>query len=273
MSVFSCPVCGERLERSAKNYSCSRGHLYDVSSAGYVNLLLSNQKHSANPGDDRNMMRARAGFLQKGYFRLLRDELARVCLRYAPDRGVALDSGCGEGYYAAGVRQAFGDCGREVRTAGIDIAKYGVQLAAKKDRAVEWAVASAYNLPLADASVDVLWSCFSPVALDEFHRVTKLGGIVALVQPSARHLWGVKSVLYDEPYENPPNFYEHPGFHAVDRYEAGAVVRIEGTEDILNLFRMTPYYWKTSVEGGEKLARSTEIETEIGFIFDILERR
>ena len=76
MSLFICPICGEKLVRLEKSYICPAGHTYDTASEGYVHLLPANKKNSKLPGDDKNMVRARSRFLSGGYYEPLRAALA-----------------------------------------------------------------------------------------------------------------------------------------------------------------------------------------------------
>ncbi|MFR5118979.1 MAG: hypothetical protein ACLTD2_02990 [Ruminococcus sp.] len=46
---------------------------------------------------------------------------------------------------------------------------------------------------------------FAPVSNDEYARVLKDGGKLVVVSPSPRHLFELKEVLYEKPYENKPN--------------------------------------------------------------------
>ena len=62
-SVFCCPVCGAALTREVRTLRCPAGHSYDLAKEGYVNLLPANYRHSASPGDDREMVAARTRFL------------------------------------------------------------------------------------------------------------------------------------------------------------------------------------------------------------------
>ena len=57
-SLFRCPVCGAPLDRGDRAYRCPAGHSYDIAREGYTYLLPPNQKHSADPGDDRDMAAA-----------------------------------------------------------------------------------------------------------------------------------------------------------------------------------------------------------------------
>ena len=69
-----CPVCGKQLNKVLNTYRCLNNHCFDVSKEGYVNLLL-NSKHS---GDNKEMIRSRSLFLNKGYFEKLRQETIEV---------------------------------------------------------------------------------------------------------------------------------------------------------------------------------------------------
>lgn len=65
---------------------------------------------------------------------------------------------------------ALRDAGKAPCWAGTDISKAILRRAAKREKDVEFAVASSYHLPVADRSIDLLLNCFSPLALEEFRR-------------------------------------------------------------------------------------------------------
>lgn len=171
-SLFTCPICAAPLERGERAYACPNGHAYDKAREGYVHLLPANKKHSKAPGDDKGMAEARRRFLSGGYYGHLLAALCALGAEYAPPGEAVLDSGCGEGYYTAGLWEALG----RPPLAGIDLSKPSVRLAARRVPEGEFAVASAYHLPLADASAGLVLNCFSPLALDEFRRVLRPGG-------------------------------------------------------------------------------------------------
>ncbi len=97
MSLFTCPICGAPLDRTDRTYRCPGGHSYDIAREGYVHLLPANRKHSADPGDDRDMTAARTRFLDGGWYAPLRDALCRLALAHTGDSPAVLDAGCGEG--------------------------------------------------------------------------------------------------------------------------------------------------------------------------------
>lgn len=110
-----------------------------------------------------------------------------------------VDAGCGEGYYTARLVQALRASGKTPSAAAFDISKFAVKAAARRDKghAVQWAVASSFAIPVADAAADCLVDIFSPAAAQEFARVVKPGGAFVFAVPGPRHLYGLKEVLYE----------------------------------------------------------------------------
>ena len=262
-SLFRRPTCAAPLMRGERAYTCPAGHSYDLSAEGYTYLLPANQKHSKNPGDDKQMVAARCAFLDKGYYVPLRNTLTDLAVELTRDIDLPtlLDSGCGEGYYTAGLAEAV----PHARLAGIDISKFALRRAAKKVPGGEFAVASAYRLPVMDNSIHLLYNIFSPLSAEEFARVLTDGGYFVYVVPSERHLWQMKEVLYDNPYENPVKREDYPGFTWQQVVPLRYTVTLNDSTDIMSLVSMTPYAWKTPKEGVERLSRLSRLETEIGF--------
>lgn len=272
MSLFICPVCGEPLTRGDRAYACRSGHSFDLAREGYAHLLPANRKHSKMPGDDKDMAAARRSFLEKGYYEPLRRALCDLAVELTGPAPRLLDAGCGEGYYTAGVREALCSAGKAPRMAALDISKSAVRLAARRSRAIEWAVASSYRLPVADGGVELLLNCFSPLALEEFRRVLSPGGHFLYVVPSARHLWGMKEILYDEPYLNEVKETPYEGFSYVTVRHVADRIHLSSQEDIRALFQMTPYYWKTPKAGAERLAALTALDTDVAFDIHVFTR-
>ena len=156
--------------------------------------------------------------------------------------------------------------------AGIDISKFILRLAAKREKRVEFAVASSYHLPVADASIDLLLNCFSPLALDEFRRVLRPGGAFLYVVPSAMHLWEMKQVLYDHPYPNEVKETPYEGFRYVAIRHVEDVIHLDSPADIQALFGMTPYCWKTPKSGVEKLCKLDTLDCRIAFDVHVFQR-
>ena len=273
MSLFLCPICASPLTREERTYACPNGHSFDLAKEGYVHLLPANQKHSKAPGDDKAMVAARSRFLSAGYYGHLCAALQELACRYAPEGdAVLVDSGCGEGYYTAGVAAALRESGRTVRGAGVDISKFALRHAAKRDKSLEFAVGSAYRLPVMSDCAHLLLNCFSPMAPSEFHRVLQPNGVLFYVVPAPRHLWELKEVLYRTPYENPDEAIPYEGFSPVEVGPVEKTVEIADHEDLMALFHMTPYTWNTPREGVERLEALPSITVTASFRIHVFRR-
>ena len=100
----------------------------------------------------------------------------------------------------------------------------------------------------------------------EFARVLRPGGVLLFAVPGPRHLFGLKEVLYARPYENQRRDVAYPGFSCVERVPVERAITVTGPQ-VQALFAMTPYYWKTPVDGARRLAALDKLTTEIGFDF------
>ena len=254
MSILTCPVCGQNLTPCERTYNCKNGHAFDLAKEDYLNLLLPTQRRSRHPGDAPELCRARRAFLSAGYYAPLREFVAERIRG-----GTALDACCGEGYYTS----AFAE--RADAAYGFDIAKDMVRLASKADKRAFYFVAGLHRIPVASGSVDTLTHLFAPFGDAEFARVLKAGGTLLTVLPGERHLWQLKQTLYETPYKNretPPQTSLTPVKQERLRYD----IALDTPEDILNLFRMTPYSYKTARDGAEKLCTLGSLRTTVDFV-------
>ncbi|MBE6882740.1 MAG: methyltransferase domain-containing protein [Ruminococcaceae bacterium] len=266
MSMFRCPLCGKNLEKQNRTLKCEHGHSFDISAEGYTHLLPPNKMNSKVPGDSKEMAASRSAFLDGGYYAPLKTALEETVLELAKgEEPSVLDCGCGEGYYTAGIAKELKNRFIKAKIAGFDISRPSVKRAAKRTKEAEFAVASVFDIPAADESFDILLNVFSPLSIEEFARVLKSRGYYIYVVPAARHLWQLKAAIYDTPYENKEEDIPYSGFE----HEATKQIRyktlIKNKEDIFALFQMTPYYWKTSAKGAEKLKKLESLETEVAF--------
>jgi 23S rRNA (guanine745-N1)-methyltransferase len=266
--LFVCPVCRERLSECDNSLKCPVGHTFDKSGTGDVFLLRTSK---GIHGDSREMVTARRDFLELGYYSFLADALAQAAVRYAPSGEVNyFDAGCGTGYYTEAVSKALSR-ERAVNTVGVDISKHAVKLSAKRVKNGEFATASVYDLPLADESFDVITNVFSPMAEGEFKRILKPRGVLLYAVPAPRHLYSMKKVLYENPYENEEKNTDYEGFSHIEKIAVSSSARLKGKE-LSALFAMTPYYWRTSEEGATRLGALDELEVEFSFFVHVYER-
>lgn len=258
---FTCPICGYKLffESSERRYICNGMHSFDCARSGYVNLLISQK--GGDHGDNREMMLARKNFLDGGYYEPLRLALCDEIGAEIADNAAILDAGCGEGYYTEAIMKTL----PHADVYGIDISKSALSLIRQREHRPTSAVASVYHLPFGAEEFDAVVSVFSPFAKEEFLRVLKPHGMIFSVIPSRRHLFGLKSAIYDTPYENEIAAYEIDGFEFIRKREISSILTLDSNEKIDALFKMTPYCYRTSSVGRERVAALDRLETEIGF--------
>src|SRR5581483_10720478 len=152
---------------------------FDVAREGYVNLLRKKQV-----GDTREMLQARRSFLEDGFYQPLSDTLNALVdsyLREIPSPANVLDAGCGEGYYLGRLQRSL-DQKEQHCFLGLDIAKDGIRMAAKRYQAASFVVANLKErLVIADQAIHVLLNIFAPRNPAEFARVMVPAGRLIVV--------------------------------------------------------------------------------------------
>ncbi len=265
LDALRCPVCGANMQcdRSigAGQLKClgQKTHCFDMARSGYVHLA---PRHSGG-GDSREAVRARTAFLSAGYYGVAAHELCRL-LKEHVSAGLVVDAGCGEGYYTNAIARmgCYAVCGFDLSRDAVDAA---ARAARREQNGAHYAVASVFELPLADGSADVVVNIFAPCAEQEFCRVLRPGGVLVLIGAGERHLFGLKRALYDETYENAERADLPQEMRLVEQRTVRDEITVKGREQIDHLFSMTPYYWRTSQSDRQKLAALQELQTEIEF--------
>lgn len=261
---FSCPVCGLPLEISDNLIKrCRGGHSFDRARAGYYNLLVG--ASAGTHGDNREMVEARRAFLSAGHYSPLAERVAALAAEHTPKGGAVLDLGAGEGYYTDAIERALTDRDLGADVLAFDISKDAAKHLAKRNPNISVAVASSYAVPVESGSVDLAVSIFAPLAKDEILRVLRPRAKFLMVFPDEMHLYGLKSALYKTPYKNKPEATDLEGFSLVSDEQVAYTLTLNNSEDIKNLFMMTPYAYRTPPEGRDRLLSRESITTEIAF--------
>lgn len=268
-NILICPVCRRKHhtevglfpDAQGRSWSCRERHSFDMASAGYLNLLPPSGKRTH--GDNKEMILARRALLDSRLYQPLRDSLTQLTARLTEPNTVIWDSGCGEGYYTAEVARIGKSIGQTVY--GSDLSKEALKSAAKRSSDLRLITASSYDLPAASESCDALLCLFAPQATDEFRRILKPKGIIIQAVPGERHLFGLKQAIYDRPYENTVNREAPKGFESAECIELKQTVTLTDPSLIESLFMMTPYAYRTNIEGGQKVRSLTELTTELHF--------
>lgn len=264
-----CPFCKKSIaDNGNRSYICELNHTFDLSKEGYLNLLPIHQKNSKTPGDNEMMISARRSFLELGFYDTLIDSLKTTIqedLEFSNKSFIALDAGCGEGYYSQQVLNKIG--GKDSQILGTDISKYAIKNAAKKYKDNFYFVSSVYHLPIASESIDLLLTIFAPVDPDECQRVLSKNGFVVIVSPGPSHLKQLAELIYDNFKPHETNVVENmePTFKHLFTKQTTFNIHITSVETLMVLLKMTPYYWSTSEEKLEKFANCNDINITCDF--------
>ena len=270
IKALRCPLCGERM-RVRTDVSTSivcegkRTHCYDVSASGYVNLCAPTQ---SGGGDAKGAVRSRTAFLDCGYYEPVANALKGVCEKYADKENILIDAGCGEGYYSS----FFAEAGFDVF--GIDLSKFAADAAAKRAKRASYenaffATASVFEIPVFDGTAGALTNIFAPCAENEFKRVLKDGGVLVVAYAGEEHLLGLKEAIYESARVNDGRADLPTDMALLEEIRVKYSVTLDSNEKILNLFAMTPYYWKTSVSDAEKLKDIDRLTTDVDIIIAV----
>ena len=272
---FKCPSCSKELIKKEKTYRCENNHTYDEAKEGYVNLLLAQHKKSKNPGDNDEMIKSRQTFLNKRYYSSLSSAIVDIVASSKDGfHQNILDIGCGEGYYMNELRVASIDKKERLTLCGIDISKTAVKLAGKRKIDALISVASSYDLPFFNNSFQTILSVFSPVSAREIERLLKSKSHIIMVGPAEEHLKGLTAHIYDEVIPHKGNYSvleNEKAFELKEQIEIKEKITVK-QEDILDLLRMTPYYWQTTVEIKEKILALNELKTTIHFYIQVYKK-
>lgn len=254
---YKCPICNSELNRINKTHICKNNHSYDIAKEGYVNLLISNK---ANHGDNKFLMRSRIDFLNKGYYSCLKDKLVETISAYPHDS--LIDLACGEGYYTRYFSQIS-------NTYGFDLSKTGIKYAAKNDPEGRYCLANIFRVPLFDSTADIVTTIFAPISVEEISRLLKDKGYFIEVIPDEYHLIEYKEVLYDNIILNVIDNKDKGNLKLMDSIKVSDKIHLDNNEDIMNLFNMTPYTYKTSLDAIERLKQLEEMDVSLHFIINV----
>lgn len=232
-ALLRCPLCRSPFAWEAREAVCEAGHRFDRARQGYVNLAVHGKQDKSRSGYDKDMMRRRRETFARGWYDPMRSGVV-AAVTAAHEGGGVLDLGCGEGFYTSALP------GDDV--IGIDLSKHGVQLAAAADKGSTYAVANAYDVPVADGAIGTAVSVFSPVPDDELRRLIATGGAVVTAQPAQTHLRELKAALYDEPrpFEVRDLLPAH-GWAVTAEAVVATTIDLTAEGDLATLVEMTPY--------------------------------
>jgi len=261
-----CPVCRTSLHFEERAYRCANNHSFDLAKEGYLNLLLSHQRKSKNPGDDKAMIQARRRFFDSGAFDPVTEKISHLVSGIP--HPVVLDCGCGEGHFLGALNgERF----------GVDVSKEAIRCAAKRYKDTTWIVANGMReLPFADHSMDCILSVLAPRNTEEFVRILKPDGNLILGVPGPNHLIELRTLLnagtsdFEEKADEAAAKCA-PQFAETQRNSL-SYSQLINCEQIADLIQMTPIFWNSAPAAKEKAQQLNELCITISFTLLILEK-
>lgn len=272
MTPFICPLCKTPFQQIDNTQVCANNHHFDIAKEGYLNLLPVNAKNSKHPGDNKEMMDARRAFLNSDGYRPLAEKIAVLIAPLLADRDPAhlLDLGCGEGYYTNLLENRLA---KNVIINALDISKIAVRYAAKRNKNINFCVASAYDVPLTDNSLDLLLRIYAPSLDSELQRLIKQGGYLLTVTPAPRHLFQIREKIYQHVNEHAENNSAPTGFNKVQQINLNYFLSIDSPIILQDLINMTPFAWKFNKQKTEDLLAEKHWEIECDFNIEIYQKQ
>jgi 23S rRNA (guanine745-N1)-methyltransferase len=161
---------------------------------------------------------------------------------------------------------------------GVDISKKAVQMASKRHKKATWIVANGMReLPIADSSMDAILSILAPRNMTEFSRILKPDGALLIGVPGPNHLIELRKQLQfssgdfkekadDAAAKCAPQFIE-------TKRESLSYGQTLCQEQIADLTRMTPIFWRSSPEAKAAVMNLDQLATTISVTLLTLKRK
>ncbi|NLM21888.1 MAG: methyltransferase domain-containing protein [Peptococcaceae bacterium] len=198
-TVFRCPICSEQMHlkiSTSKSLICLKGHCFDISKHGYVNLL----PHASKTKYDKQLFTSRQILSNNGLFDPLIQQLRSIIIKEAPSPNgfiKMLDAGCGEGSHLSHLHRELSTTGdQNVLGVGIDISKEGIYIASKDYPQLLWCVGDIADCPFQSKQFDVILNILSPSNYSEFQRLLIDQGMVIKVIPNSGYLKELRQLYF-----------------------------------------------------------------------------
>ena len=271
--ALHCPIDAVPLVMDELSLLCEHGHRFDVARQGYVNLLGPKDKRSKDPGDSKEMVSARAAFLDADFYRPLADACLDItldyCSRVADGHITLMDAGCGDGYYLHHVQKNLShDLGDRLSLVGFDISKWAVQQSAKRCDGT-WFVGSNRHIPMVDASVDLLFDMFGFPNYMSFLRVLAPGGRLVRLTPGDSHLIELREIIYPN-IKSPSERASYPETLTVVAEKRITYEMTLGPEDLNNLLLMTPHMFRSTPDRRQQALNHDELSLTVDVVVEEL---
>ncbi|TFE02175.1 putative RNA methyltransferase [Jeotgalibacillus salarius] len=255
-----CPICRKKLTEQSLSLTCSENHQFDFAKNGSLHLLTKNlkTKYTKDLFESRHYLMSEAEFFKPA----INEVITHLKEREA---GIILDAGCGEGTHLAHITgELEGFTG-----VGIDLAKDGIQLAARHYDQPLWITADLARAPVEAGTVDYILNILSPANYQEFNRLLKNAGEVIKIVPGAGYLKELRNHYFGDHYENDETvsaFYEQ--FDVFHKITVTVTQKLD-RKAIEALVNMTPLSWSADPEKvtSFKAKQETEMTLDVEVLF------
>ncbi|MGE4273668.1 MAG: putative RNA methyltransferase [Desulfitobacterium sp.] len=266
--LLRCPICQHTLKLvDKKSLICKDKHCFDLAKQGYVNLLSHGIKSKYN----KTLFEARKNLAQSGFFEPLNSRLCELISAKAKSFEHSLnivDAGCGEGSNLASLQQKhLHSSGTVPYCVGMDLAKEGIQMAARDYEDSFWCVADLAQCPFVDHAFEVILNILSPANYAEFERILNPDGLVLKVIPEKDYLKELRAVFYAETdredYSNAKTIALFENHLALSEIVPVHYTRTLGKPLIENLVHMTPLTWGAQEERIDRILKLNSLEITV----------
>ncbi|WP_025272092.1 putative RNA methyltransferase [Haloglycomyces albus] len=235
LGALRCPHCGAELHGESRRLLCPNNHAFDLAKQGYAPLVAATS--NLTTADTATQVAARQDFLDTGAYAPFHSALRQAAETDAP--GIALELGCGTGYYLADFLEH-----TERTGIGIDTSKYALRRAAKAHPRMTAILADGWQrLPIADNAVAVALNVFAPRNRSELHRVLHPHGRLVTLTPNSGHLHPLPEYISmlsaEENKEQRLSDTLSPDFQALSHTEVTRQLTMSQTM-VCDLIRMGP---------------------------------
>ncbi|WP_424236763.1 putative RNA methyltransferase [Bhargavaea ginsengi] len=268
--ALKCPVCGNPVQvEEGGRLLCPENHSFDFAKQGYVNVLT---RPAAGHYNKELFEARRRIMLESGLyapFHKAAADLVREVPLPASEPGIIADIGCGEGTHLHKILEELDD--PDITGAGLDIAKEGVQLAARDFQDAVWLVGDLAQSPFADGSIHTILNILSPSNYEEFARMLAPGGRLIKAVPGAGYLRELREALYTDERRTYSNEGTVELFDRHFRRTETVPLRYSvllGRAQLEDLVRMTPLSWSPDPEAVSRFLdrESAEITVELDLL-------
>ncbi len=163
---------------------------------------------------------------------------------------------------------------------GLDISKWAIKAAAKRNRQITWVVGNSQTAPLMEQSVDMLWSVFGFSHLTGFRKMMNNTGKLIVVDAGPDHLLELRKIIYpeirnkalpDSSAEQDADFRQ-AGFRRIDEQSLSYRIPELSGQQLADCLLMTPHLYRASHQGKQAIHEIDQLSLSVDVryrVFDV----